>query len=94
MGCNIFLFYNEEEEFDFEEEYYQEGEGELFLYIISIFYMKLYYELLIIVYLVIEGKVIKMEVDIGIVVLVILESDYICSVNFNMVNFELFSEIL
>lgn len=92
MGCNIFLFYNEEEEFDFEEEYYQEGEGELFLYIISIFYMKLYYELLIIVYLVIEGKVIKMEVDIGIVVLVILESDY--SVNFNMVNFELFSEIL
>lgn len=54
--------------------------------------MKLYYELLIIVYLVIEGKVIKMEVDIGIVVLVILESDY--SVNFNMVNFELFSEIL
>lgn len=92
MGCNIFLFYNEEEEFDFEEEYYQEGEGELFLYIISIFYMKLYYELLIIVYLVIEGKVIKMEVDIGIIVLVILESDY--SVNFNMVNFELFSEIL
>lgn len=92
MGCNIFLFYNEEEEFDLEEEYYQDGEGELFLYIISIFYMKLYYELLIIVYLVIEGKVIKMEVDIGIVVLVILESDY--SVNFNMVNFELFSEIL
>lgn len=92
MGCNIFLFYNEEEEFDFEEEYYQEGEGELFLYIISIFYMKLYYELLIIVYLVIEGKVIKMEVDIGIVVLVILERDY--SVNFNIVNFELFSEIL
>lgn len=45
-------------------------------------------------YLVIEGKVIKMEVDIGIciVVLVILESVY--SVNFNMVNFELFSEIL
>lgn len=92
MGCNIFLFYNEEEEFDLEEEYYQDGEGELFLYIISIFYMKLYYELLIIVYLVIEGKVIKMEVDIGIVVLVILESDY--SVNFKMVNFELFSEIL
>lgn len=93
-GRNTSLFYNEEEEFDSEEEHYQEGEGEPLLHITSTFHMKSHHEPPITVHPVIEGKVIKMEVDTGTAVSVISESDYTCSANFNMVNLEPSSEIL
>lgn len=91
-GCNTSLFYNEEEEFDSEEEHYQEGEGEPLLHITSTFNMKSHHEPPITVHLVIEGKVIEMEVDTRTAVSVISESDY--SAKFNTVNLEPSSEIL
>lgn len=94
QGSNTSLFYNEEEEFDSEEEHYQEGEGEPLLHITSTFHMPLksHREPPITVHPVIEGKVIKMEVDTGTAVSVISESDY--SANFIMVNLEPSSEVL
>ncbi|XP_061164934.1 uncharacterized protein K02A2.6-like [Saccostrea echinata] len=89
-GRNTSLFYNEEEFHS--EERYKEGDGEPLLHITSTFHMKSHHEPPITVEPIIEGKVIKMEVDTGTAVSVISKSDY--SANFSKVNLEPSSELL
>ncbi|XP_062608629.1 uncharacterized protein K02A2.6-like [Saccostrea cucullata] len=89
-GRNTSLFYNEEESHS--EERYTEVNGEPLLHITSTFHMKSHHEPPITVQPIIEGKVIKMEVDTGTAVSVISKSDY--SANFGNVNLEPSSELL